>query len=557
MVAAMHPLAAEAGTEIIERGGNAVDAAVAAGFAVGVVEPYNSGLGGIAVFVYYDAETGESVAIDGTSPLPRRIHPGVFELASESERAGLYKWRAVRGDANNTGHLSVAVPGMPACLCDAHQRFGRLPLAEVLEPAIRLADDGFDIDWNVAYMIATESRRLHRFPGSRETLFAPDGYPLVPGSYMKPPDRLRQPWLADTLRRIAERGAAGFYTGETARLIADDMHANGGLLDEEDLAAYRVRVFEKPMRAGYRDVDLIASPETNGAPTVFEMLNIVEGYHLVDQGHNSAAALHLIIEAQRRAFLDRLRYLGDPDFAPSPTAGIVSKAFAESRRRTIDPDRATPNTGAGDPWAFQDDANRMAEAIRQVPGGEGNTTHFVAVDESRNMVSCVSTLGYTFGSGVVTPGAGVVLNNGVMWFDPEPGSIVSVGPGKRIMTAGSPVIALRDGTPCLAIGAPGGRRVISGVFQSILNIFEYGMGPAEAIGAPRVHCEGIAVEVDSRVPEAVIEELRRRGHDITIREETPVMANFSRPVGIMIDPETGALRGGATPFGPATAIGIS
>ncbi len=556
MAAAMHPLAAAAGAEILDKGGNAIDAAVAVGFAVGVVEPYNSGLGGIAVLVYHDAETGKSIAIDGTAPLPRSIHPGVFELIDNTERSGVYQWRAVRNDANNTGHLSVAIPGMPACLCEAHTRFGRLPLAEVLAPAIRLAGDGFDIDWNVSYTTAIHSARLKQFPGSRQMLFRSDGNPFVPESFLNPADRVVQPWLAESLQRIAEHGAEGFYRGETARLIAEDMRANGGLLDEEDLATYSARIFEPPMTGSYNGYQLIASPETNGAPTTFEMLNIVEGCRLSEQGHNSVASLHMVIEAQRRAFADRFTYLGDPDFAPSPTAGVVSKAFAAERLRSIDPAAATPGAGHGDPWAFQEnEAGKMPDKCG-IAGGEGNTTHFTVVDDKRNMVSCVSTLGYYFGSGVVVPEAGMVLNNGVMWFDPEPGSIVSVGPGKRIMTAGTPVLVLREGKPFLTIGAPGGRRVISGIFQSILNVLEYGMGPADAIGAPRVHCEGKKVEVDSRLPDRVIEGLVRRGHDVIVREETPVQSSFSRPNGILVDPVTGALRGGVTPFGPATAFGV-
>ncbi|MGE3799217.1 MAG: gamma-glutamyltransferase family protein, partial [Thermomicrobiales bacterium] len=428
MASAMHPLAAEAGAEILENGGNAIDAAVAVGFAVGVVEPYNSGLGGIAVLVYYDAETGKSIAFDGTSPLPAAIHPGVFELVDDAERSGVYQWRAVKDDANNTGHLSVAVPGMPAALCTAHERFGRLPLAEVMAPAIRLAGDGYAIDWNVAHVTAMHQARLHRFPGSKEAFFKSDGSPRVPESFLNAADTVVQPWLAETLQRIARSGADGFYQGETARMIADDMRANGGLLNEDDLAAYRVRVFEQTMMGAYGDYQLIASPETNGAPTTFEMLNIVEGFRLAEWGHNSVGALHLNIEAQRRAFMDRFAYLGDPDFAPSPTAAVASRAFAAERRASIDPHRATPDAHAGDPWPFQPGDMDVGGKIGR-PGGEGNTTHFTVVDDKRNLVSCVSTLGYYFGSGVVTPGAGMVLNNGVMWFDPEPGSIVSVGPG--------------------------------------------------------------------------------------------------------------------------------
>lgn len=556
MVSAMHSLAAEAGIEIFEKGGNAIDAAVATGFAVGVVEPYMSGLGGIAVLVYYDAESGKSIAFDGTAPLPAAIHPGVFELLDASERSGLYQWRAVKDDANNTGHLSVAVPGMPAALCAAHERFGRLPLADVLVPAIRLAADGYPIDWNVAYFTAMHQARLHKFPGSKETFFKPDGSPRVPESFSSKADIVLQPWLAETLQRIARYGADGFYRGETAKLIADDMRANGGLLDENDLAAYKVRIFEQVLTGSYGKYQLLGSPETNGAPTAFEMLNIVEEYRLAEMGHNTTAAVHLNIEAQRRAFADRFAWLGDPDFAPSPTAALASKAYAAERRGDIDLQRATPDAGAGDPWPFDDSGSGGGQGRKGPAGGEGNTTHFNAVDEQRNMVSCVSTLGYYFGSGVTTPGAGVVLNNGVMWFDPEPGSIVSVGPGKRIMTAGTPVVALRDGKPFLAIGAPGGRRVISGVFQCLLNILEYGMGPAEVIGAPRVHCEGPLVEVDTRLPASVLNGLRNRGHELVLREETPVQSNFSRPNGIMVDPDTGVLRGGVTPFGPATAIGV-
>jgi gamma-glutamyltranspeptidase/glutathione hydrolase len=267
--------------------------------------------------------------------------------------------------------------------------------------------------------------------------------------------------------------------------------------------------------------------------------------------------MHLVIEAQRRGFVDRFQHLGDPDFAPVPTEGIVSKEFAAQRRATIDLNQATPLEGAGDPWPFERERKEAVMAGSGVPGGEGNTTHFTVIDGDRNMVSCVSTLGGHFGSAVINPGAGVVLNNGVMWFDPEPGSLVTVGPGKRIMTAGSPVLVLdKDGQPFLTIGAPGGRRVISAIFQSLVNVLDYGMGPAEAIGSPRSHCEGSGVEIDNRVPERTLEGLRRRGHDLDVREESLVFSNFARPNGIMVDPVTGALRGGVTPFGPATAVGL-
>jgi gamma-glutamyltranspeptidase/glutathione hydrolase len=556
MVAAMHPLAAEAGAEILAKGGNAIDAAVAIGFAIGVVEPYNSGIGAIAVLVHYDAKTGKTTAIDGTGPLPRKISTDVFTLVDSEERSGVYQWRAVVGDANNRGHLSVAVPGTPACLCEAHTRFGRLPLAEVMAPAIRLAEEGFLIDWVVAAITATNLAALWKNPAAKRIYCKEDGSPFQSGSFMIPPDRVVQSDLGATLRRVAAHGHDGFYRGETARLIAEDMAANGGLLDEEDLAAYKPRVYKPALISDYHGYQIVHSPVTNGGPTVVEMLNILEQDRLGTYGLNSVRALHLIIESQRRAFSDRFLHLGDPDFAPVPLEGVVSKSFAAERRSGIDPDRATPNVTAGDAWAHQERVAEPALSGAGVGGSDGCTTHFNVIDGDGNMVSCTSTHGQFYGSAVVAEGTGVLLNNGVMWFDPEPGSIVSVGPGKRIMTAGTPTLVLKQGKPFLAIGAPGGRRVISAIFQGLVNILDHGLTPAEAIAAPRVHCEGVNVEVDSRLPATTLDGLRELGHNLIVREETPVNSSFARPTGILIDPDTGLLRGGATPFGPATAIGL-
>ncbi|HET8524497.1 MAG TPA: gamma-glutamyltransferase [Thermomicrobiales bacterium] len=555
-VGAMHPLAAEAGIEILKLGGNAVDAAVAIGFAIGVVEPMMSGLGAIAVFVGYDAAARKSYVIDGTAPLPAKIHPGLFTLLGEDQRSGVYLWRSTEGDANNTGYLSVAVPGTPACLCEAHERYGRLPLAQVMAPAIRLAIDGFELDWYIAYLMAMQNARLARFAETRRVFLRPDGSPRTPRAYHEAPDLLQQPDLARTLQRIADQGADGFYKGETAQRIATDMAANGGVLTEEDLADFRVRFFEGGMVSDYHGYQIIQSPVTNGAPTVIEALRILENDWIADYGHNSAYATHLIIEAERRAFVDRFRHLGDSDFAPVPTDGIVSAAYAAAQRATIDPTRATPHVEPGDPWAYQDESFDGASDGRIAVTANGHTTHFSVIDRDHNMVSCTSTLGAQFGSAVVAKDTGVLLNNGVMWFDPDPGSIVTVGPGKRIMTAGTPTLVLRDGEPFLAIGAPGGRRVISAIHQCLLNVLDYGMRPQAAISAPRVHCEGPAVEIDSRFSPEALAGLRRRGHDLEVRVENSAQSVFARPNAVMIDPETGLFYGGATPFGAATAMGV-
>jgi gamma-glutamyltranspeptidase/glutathione hydrolase len=555
IVSAMHPLAAEAGAEILRRGGNAIDAAVATGFAIGVVEPFNSGLGGIAVLVSHETRTGRTVAIDGTSPLPAAIHPGVYTLLDLSQRGGGYGWRATKDDANLTGYLSVAVPGTPSCLLTAHERYGKLSRAEVMAPAIRLAEQGYPLDWYIALVIAMQGWRIWRFPEAKRIFARPDGSPWRAPNISNETDWLVQTDLARTLRLIADNGAAGFYKGETAQRIAADMAAHGGLLTEADLAGYEATVHESVLASDYREYQVLGSPVNNGTPTVLQALNIVEGEPLAGLGQNSAPALHLIIEAQRRVFQDRFRHLGDPDFAPVPIDGLLSKDYAAARRAEIDRDRATPEVGAGDPWAFQAAAPAPIFAGSERVG-EGATTHFNIVDADRNMVSCISTLGSPFGSAVVAEGTGVVLNNGAMWFDPEPGSMVSVGPGKRILTAGSPTLVLRDGEPVLAIGSPGGRRVISAVFQCLLNILDYGMGPQAAISAPRVHCEGEVVEVDTRLPEATMADLRERGHDLMPQETTPARIAFARPNGIVVDRSHGVLRAGVVQIGAATAIGV-
>jgi gamma-glutamyltranspeptidase/glutathione hydrolase len=447
------------------------------------------------------------------------------------------------------------VPGTPSCLLTAHERYGRLSRAEVMAPAIRLAEAGHPLHWYIALIMAMQASRVWQFPEIKRIFARPDGTPLTAPTLTDDADRLVQPELALTLRRIADQGADGFYKGETAQRIAADMAANGGLLTETDLAAYQAEVHESVLCTGYKGFQLIGSPVNNGGPTVQQALKILEQDDLAALGHLSPAALHLIIEAQRRAFQDRFAHLGDPNVAPVPLEGLLSSGYAAARRAEIDPHRATPQAGAGDPWAFQPAPNGAVLAGSERVG-EGATTHFTVIDGDHNMVSCISTLGSPFGSGVVPAGTGVVLNNGVMWFDPEPGSLVSVGPGKRLMTAGSPTLVLKDGQPLLAIGAPGGRRVITGVFQTLVNLLDYGMGPQAAITAPRVHAEGARVEYDTRIPESTIQELQGMGHELLPRETNPARISFARPNAVVIDRAAGVLRGGVVQIGPATAVGL-
>lgn len=553
MVAAMQPLAAEAGAEMLRRGGNAIDAAVATAFAVGVVEPFMSGVGGIAFMVYRDAATGRTVCFDGSTVLPRAIRPEMFELRPDLPASGMYGWPATKDDANNTGWLAPGVPGTPHLLGEAHRRYGRLPWADVLQPAIKLATEGFEVNHYVSMSITAAYENLHRFPESKRTFFRPSGAPPAPSVGNKG-DRLVQQDLARTLGLIAENGPDTVYYGEVAKLIAEDMRRNGGLITEEDLAAHKTRIFE-PESIDYRGYQVTGQIICSGYPTIAEALQILEGFDLGSIGFQSAEATHLIIEAMRRALVDRLSFLGDPDLAPVPLKGAVSRGYAETRRATIDREHATPDEQPGDPWPFEPGREAVYPERSGTPG-EGQTTHISVVDKERNVVSLTSTLGAAFGSGVVIKGTGITLNNAVTWFDPRPGAVTSIGPGKRVMSAATPVIVMRDGKPFAAIGSPGGRRVMSAVYQIIVNLIDFGLGMQAAISAPRAHSEGRATEISTRFPAEVIDQLEKMGHEIVRREESVSSSFFARPNGIVIDPATDELHAGVFPFTPATAIGV-
>jgi gamma-glutamyltranspeptidase / glutathione hydrolase len=553
MVTAMQPLAAEAGAEILRKGGNAIDAAVATAFAVGVVEPFMSGVGGIAFLVYRDASTGQTVCLDGSTVLPRAMRPELFELLGEDQRSGMYGWRATKDNAAEMGWLTPGVPGMPGMVGEAHRRWGKLPWSEVLEPAIRLAEDGFEVNHYVAMMTASSYAKLHRVEESKRTFFKPDGSPLAP-SIGGPGDVLKQPDLARTLHLIASEGVDVVYHGEIGQMIVEDMKRNGGLITQEDLDDFKVQEFTSHQME-YRGHQILGQLRNTGYPTVVEALQLLEGFDIAGMGFQSPDAMHLIVESIRHAFIDRLRYLGDKDLLPVPLEGAVSRDYAEQRRADIDPSRGTPDASPGDPWPF-DPEGASQTAARSGNPGEGQTTHLNVIDRDHNMVSLTSTLGAFYGSGVVIKGTGITLNNATMWFDPEPGAVTSVGPGKRVMSAATPVLVLRDGKPFAAIGSPGGRRVISAVYQILVNMIDFDKSVQEAISAPRAHSEGRRTEISTRFPSEVIEHLERIGHDVVRREESLSTSFFARPSGIKVDQDKGELRGGVFPYTPATAAGV-
>jgi gamma-glutamyltranspeptidase / glutathione hydrolase len=554
MVTSMHPLAAEAGAEILKKGGNAVDAAIATAFAVGVVEPQNSGVGGIAFMVYSPADNpDQKVCLDGTSVLPKNIRPDEFEVLPGDQTAGMYKWPATRDDAHNTGWRSPAVPGMPALMGEAHTRYGKLSWGDLLQPAIRLARDGFEIDFVGSLAITFAYASLSQVPSSRKIFLNEAGGPLLPAG-MNPGDRVIQTELAWTLEQIADQGPDSLYKGEVGKRLVAQMEKHGGLITEDDLAAHATLEHE-PTTITYGDFEISAQIQNSGNGTVFQALKILEGMHIADHGFQTPQATHLVLEAVRLAFRDRLRYLGDAEQMTVPYQGVISGEYATVRRAEIDPERANPDAGPGNPWPF-DPQDEPEGSMRDGMAPGGQTTHLNVIDGDGNMVALTSTLGAGFGSCVVVPETGILLNNATTWFDPRPGAVTSVGPGKRILSAASPMLLRRNGKPFAAIGAPGGRRIISAMTQVALNLMEYGKGMQEAISAPRLHAEGPTSELSDRFGDDVLEHMQSIGHTVELRAEGPNSGFFARPSGIRIDPETGNLHGAVFQYTPATAIAV-
>ena len=491
MVVASDRIAAAVGRDVLRDGGSAVDAAVATAFALAVTYPTAGNLGG-GGFLVYRAAGGDAAAYDFRETAPAAASPDMFLVDGEYDRA-----------RHHDSHVAVGVPGTVAGLHRAWSDQGRLPWHRLVEPAVELARDGFDLTFARAASFAAVLPRMARYPAS-VAAFSKDGTPYAAG------ERFRQPDLAVTLERIAERGPDGFYRGRTAALIAQEMVANGGLITEADLAAYEPRVRD-PIRGTYRGHEVLSMPPpSSGGVTLVQMLNVLEGYDLARAGHGSALNAHRVIEAMRRGFADRARHLGDPDVNRSmPVVELVSKAYADRLRATIDPARAS----ASGPDRFE------------WPPAGNETTHISVVDAERNAVSLTTTLEQSYGSKIVVPGAGLLLNNEMGDFNAAPGLTTPEGligtapnlasPGKRMLSSMTPTIVTRDGQLALVTGSPGGRTIINTVLHTIVNVIDFGMNVQEAIDAPRFHHQWLpdVVRYERRgLSPDTVARLEARGH---------------------------------------------
>jgi gamma-glutamyltranspeptidase/glutathione hydrolase len=522
MGASKHPLIGEAGVDIMRKGGNAVDAAVAAAFVDCVVEPAMNGIGGEGVMAIH-LESGENVIVDYVGRPAQSCTPDMYELTGDAE-PGWMGWRRVVGDANVVGHKACTTPGTVAGLAAALELYGTMSLKDVMKPAIRAAEEGFVVGWWTASHIFQGMKLFSRFPEWKR-LFLHDGQlPYIPYMHGMPaPERLVNEDLAKSLRAIAEDGAGAFYRGWIAEAISDEMERGGGFITMDDLGIYEPIIHE-PELGSYRGYTVVYDP-THSGTTMMQILNLLEGYDLAASGFGTTETIHLVAEAIGLAFADRFRYMGDPGYVDVPQRALVSKEYAEELRERIDLKKATA-IEPGDPWPYEPEC----------------TTALAVADGAGNLVCVNQTLVNSFGCGVVIPGTGIVMNNAMYGLDPEPGHANSIDGRKRRIQNVCPTILLKEGEPFLAVGAPGGRAIQIAVAQVIVNVVDHGMGIQEAIEAPRITRETSTVYIDNRIPSDVPGALTAMGHDIVWVDQE--LQNWARPVGVLVDPETGLLHGG-------------
>jgi gamma-glutamyltranspeptidase/glutathione hydrolase len=486
MVVTNHPLASAAGMEMLAAGGNAIDAAVAAQFALTVVEPMMVGLiGGTTMHVRL--ADGSHTIIDGMSAVPRAGHPTMYRPIPGAAPE-VYD---VEGRENLVGPKSVATPGSLRAWCLALRQYGTLSLADVMQPAIRHASRGFVVTPYLADCIVGASPDLLQDPFIADRLL-PDGRALEAG------ERLVQGDYAEALTLISQQGETALHGGPLGDLVVECMQRSGGFIGLNDLTGYRVAE-RKPIRGQYRGWEIVGPPPPAASGVhITQMLNILEGYDIAGLGFGTVDGIHLLAEVLKIAFADRAEASGDPDFVKVPVDRITSKAYANERRAGIDLARA----------------KRWAAALRELEGAD--TTHLTAADGRGNVVSTTQTINSLFGACFIVPGTGMVPNNYMSNFDPRPGNALSIAPGKRVTTSMSPMMALRDGKVVYALGLPGGRKIFPAALQALINLIDHGMSLQEAVEAPRVWTEGPVLEVEHGVAPDVRLGLEARGHKLQV-----------------------------------------
>ncbi|HEY8849178.1 MAG TPA: gamma-glutamyltransferase [Thermoanaerobaculia bacterium] len=532
MVASVDAIASQVGADVMKRGGNAVDAAVAVALTLGVTWPEAGNLGGGGFMLVRKAD-GTTEAIDYREIAPLGATRNMYLDANGN----------VIKDASLVGYKAIAVPGTVAGLAFAHKRYGKLPWRDLVEPARKLAAEGFTVSQYVSRSLASKQtvERMQKFPESWR-IYQRNGKPYQPG------ETFIQPELASVLTRI-QNDPSDFYRGETARMIVADVQAHGGVLTAEDLARYQPAV-RTPLHGTYRGAEIVTMPPpSSGGVGLLEMLNMLEPYDLKSMGWHSSQEVHTLVEIMRRAYADRAKYLGDADFVRVPIAGLMSRSYAEQRRRDIDPVRASDSkaVGAGDP----------------APHESPQTTHFTVVDPDGNVVSNTYTLNESYGSAVTVPGAGFLLNDEMDDFTSKPGIPNTYGliqgeanaivARKKPLSSMTPTLVLKDGKLWFAVGSPGGGTIINTVLQVIVNVVDFGMDLQEAVDSPRFHHQWL--------PDKIAWEPFEFSRDTSGALEKAGYVFAEKPgylgdaEGIMVDPQSGARLGASDPRRGGAAIG--
>ncbi len=549
MVVSVHELASHVGVEIMQAGGNAVDAAVATGFALAVVHPAAGNIGG-GGFMLIRMADGKAHFLDYREMAPAAATRDMYLDAQGNVIPG----------ASEIGYKAIGVPGSVAGMVYAEQKYGKLTLKQVMAPAIQLAREGYALSWEEAADM--HDRHLAEFPESRRVF-------QRNGDYYKPGEIFRQPDLARTLERIAEK-PDDFYHGALARELAAAMQKGGGLITANDLAHYEVKERE-PVHGTYRGYEVIsAPPPSSGGAVLIEILNILEGYDLGKMGDRSAQSMHFTLEAFRRAFFDRAEFMGDPDFAKIPVAQLIDKRYAAAWEETIDPAHATPSKDLKRPAIFSELEQYAAGHPPAMAAPESNhTTHYSVMDAEGNAVAVTTTINAWFGSRVTADGLGFLLNDEMDDFSSKPGvpnsdgliqsSTNAIGPGKRPLSSMTPTIVVRDGKTVMVLGSPGSSKIITTVANVLIGVVDYGMNIQEAVNAPRFHNQWLpdVVNVEQWFSPDTVNLLEHMGYNVEIglRYGVHVAPYWSDAECIAVDAKTGERLGASDVRDGGKAVG--